>query len=99
MDGGGCQEKAGRSKDDPLRCLYHRTTGQVPPIAPILDVALVSKAEGILQNEIRLEEACKSEWMVRRERVDYLLAAKKNGWLGQLIGVENDLPRLPKRTA
>ena len=53
----------------------------------------------MLENEIRLEEACKSEWMVRRERVDYLLAAKKNGWLGQLIGLENDLPRLPKRTA
>ena len=71
---------------DPLRCLYHRATGQIPLVAPMLDSALVSKAEGILQNEIRLEEACKNEWLIRRERVDYLLAAK-----------ENDLPRLPKR--
>ena len=31
--------------------------------------------------------------------MDFLLAAKKNGWLGQLVGLENDLPRLPKRTA
>ena len=46
---------------DALRCLYHRATDKVPPVAPILDVTLVSKAEAILQNEIRLEEACKSE--------------------------------------
>ena len=84
---------------DALRCLYHRTTDQVPPVAPTLDVALIKKAEVLLENEMRLEEACKKEWMVRRGRVDYLLAAKKNGWLGQLIGLENDLPRLPKWTA
>ena len=30
--------------------------------------------------------------------MDFLLAAKKNGWLGQLVGLGNDLPRLPKRT-
>ena len=72
---------------------------KVPPVAPTLYMTLMNKAEAMLQNEIRLEEACKSEWTVRRERVDYLLAAKKNGWLGQLIGIENDLPRLPKRTA
>ena len=82
---------------DPLRCLYHRATGQIPPVSPTLDTALMSKAEGILQNEIRLEEACKAEWLIRRERVDYLLAAKENGWLGQLVGIENELPRLPKR--
>ena len=82
-----------------MRCLFHRTTDQVPPVAPILDVVLVSKAEILLENEVRLEEACKKEYMIRRERVDYLLAAKKKGWLGQLVGLENDLPRLPKRTA
>ena len=27
---------------DALRCLYHRTTDQVPPVAPILDVVLVN---------------------------------------------------------
>ena len=36
--------------------------------------------------------------MVRSERVKYLQAAKKNGWLGQLVGLESDLPRLPKCT-
>ena len=83
---------------DPLRCLYHRATGQVPLVAPMLDTALMGKAEGLLQNEIRLEEACTAEGLIRRERVDYLLAAKENGWLGQLVGIENELPRLPKRT-
>ena len=82
---------------DSLRCLYHRTTDQTPPIAPTLDVALVKKAETLLENEMRLEEACKKEWMVRRERVDHLLAAQKTGWLGCLTGLEHDLPRLPKR--
>ena len=84
---------------DSLRCLYHRTTDQTPPIAPTLDVALVRKAETLLENEIRLEEACKREWMVRRERVDHLLAVQKTGWLGSLTGLEHDLPRLPKRIA
>ena len=84
---------------DTLRCMYHQTTGEVPPVAPALDVVLISKAELLLENETRLEEACKREYLVRRDRVDYLLAAKKNGWLGQLVGLENDLPRLPKRTA
>ena len=83
---------------DPLRCLYHRATGQIPPVAPMLDTALMSKVEGLLQNEIQLEEACTAEGLIRRERVDYLLAAKENGWLGQLVGIENELPRLPKQT-
>ena len=82
---------------DSMRCMFHRTTDSILPIAPVLDVALVKKAELMLQNEIRLEEACKSEWMVRKERVEYLLATKKSGWLGQLVGLESDLPRLPKR--
>ena len=72
---------------DSLRCLYHRTTDQTPPIAPTLDVALVKKAETLLENEMRLEEACKREWMVRRERVDHLLAVKETGWLGSLTGL------------
>ena len=52
----------------------------------------------MLENEVRLQEACRSELAVRDERVKYLQAAKSNGWLGQLVGIESDLPRLPKRT-
>ena len=62
-------------------------------------MVLISKVEMLLENETRLEAACKKEYLVRRDRVDFLLAAKKNGWLGQLVGLENDLPRLPKRAA
>ena len=51
---------------DAMSCLFHRTTDQVPPVAPILDVVLVSKAEILLENEIRLEEACKKEYLIRR---------------------------------
>ena len=82
---------------DSLRCLYHRTTDRTPPVSPTLDVELVTKAESLLENEMRLQEACKKEWIVRTERVDHLLVAQTTGWLGCLIGLENDLPRLPKR--
>ena len=82
---------------DSLRCLYLRTTNQTPPIAPTLDVELVKKAKMLLENEMRLEEACRKEWMIRKECVDHLLAAEKTDWIGCLTGLEHDLPRLPKR--
>ena len=82
---------------DSLRCLYLRTTNQTPPIALILDQELVKKAKLLLENERRLEEACRKEWMIRKERVDHLVAAEKADWIGCLTGLEHDLPRLPKR--